>query len=411
MKYFKLFEHFIEEILSLKSKYGSSYFEKKGLHAVLGDLANNIDNRIISVLKKADEVSLPEKLKKLRDEEDSIRAIQVFNLKQDFVENIGLEATISALVFDVYLFGLGLKQELNTNEYKATQASNDLQISELIELALADKHLGKSEMISIFKKGKLFGLNEYEIFDTLVQCIMDHNLKPLPYSDSIQPKSKEILLKYDWVDESIMKEELQRAKILDSDKEKEQRRLLEIQKEQALANQREKELEINRIELELKKKDQEAKENAEQKQLELEKRKRSELKKQKRAQAFNSILNWFLKKDVKGDSPLVWTLVILFLGGGVYWVINESSQRDKRENEAQEMSIQLEKRFEKINTFIQDGLIDSAKIILPDLVHPSVEISPYKPEGLFKENYKYNEYWQLKREELRLKIQEFQNVK
>lgn len=403
--------HIVEDIKKIKSKYGSTYFEKKGLHAVLNDLSNNIDKRFVSVLKKADELSLPEKLKKLRNEEGSIQAIQVSNLRQDFVENTGLEPKMAALVFDVYLFGLGLKQDLNPLEYEATQVGNGIQLSELIELALADKRLEKNEMANIFNKGKSLGLKENEIFDALFQCIKKYNLSPLPYSDGMQPNNKETLLKYDWVDESIVKEEHKKAKDIDIDKEREQRRLLAIQKEQALADQKEKELEIKRIELELKKKEQEANEKAEQRKLELEKRKEAELKKQKGSKSFNSFLKWFLKKDGKGDSPLIWTLVILFLVGVVFWGLNESSKRDKRENEAQELSFQLEKRYEKINIHIQDGLIDSAKNLLPDLVHPSVERSPYKPEGRFKEYYNYNEYWQLKREELRLKIQELKTVK
>lgn len=401
----------IEDIKKIKSKYGSTYFEKKGLHAVLSDLSNNIDKRFVNVLKKADELSIPEKLTLTSNEDVSIKTIQISNLKQDFIENTGLDATIAALVFDVYLFGLGLKQDLNPLEYEATQVGNGIQLSELIELALADKRLEKNEMANIFNKGKLLGLDEDEIFSSLVLCINKHKLKPLPYSDTIQPTSKEFLLKYDWVDNSIIKEEHKKTNDLYIEKESEQKRLLAIQKEQALADQKRKELEIKRIELELKKKQQEAKEKAEQTKLELEKRKEAELKKQKGSKSFNSLLKWFLKKDGKGDSPLIWTLVILFLVGVVFWGLNESSKRDKRENEAQELSFQLEKRYEKINIHIQDGLIDSAKNLLPDLVHPSVERSPYKPEGRFKEHYNYSEYWQLKREELRLKIQELQTVK
>lgn len=402
--------YFIDQIKSLKSKYSSSYFEKKGLYAVLNDIANNIDKRIISVLKKADELTLPEKLKKLRDEDDSNQAILVSNLKQDFVDNTGLEPKMAALVFDVYLFGLDLKQDLNPLEYKATKVANGIHISELIELAIADKRLEKNEMINIFSKGISFGLKENEIFESLVKCIKDFNLKPLPYSDAIQPKNKEILLKYDWVEESIIKREYQKTNDIDFDREREQRRVLAVQKDQGLVSQKDKELEIKRIELELKKKEQEAKEQEEQKKLELEKIKARELKKQKRNQSFRTFFNWLVRKDSKGDSPLVWALVLISIGVLVFWALNRSEERDEREDEAQVLSIQLEKKYEKINNYLQDGLIDSAKILIPDLVHPSTERSPYKSDEEI-EHYNYNEYWQLKREKLRIKIQEIQDAK
>lgn len=149
-----------------------------------------------------------------------------------------------------YLFGLDLKQDLNPLEYKATKVANGINISELIELAIADKRLEKNEMINIFSKGKSFGLKENEIFESLVKCIKDFNLKPLPYSDAIQPKNKEILLKYDWVEESIIKREYQKSNDIDFDREREQRRVLAIQKDQGLVSQKEKELEIKRVELE-----------------------------------------------------------------------------------------------------------------------------------------------------------------
>jgi hypothetical protein len=402
--------HIVEDIKKIKSKYGSTYFEKKGLHAVLNDLSNNIDKRFVSVLKKADELSLPEKLKKLRNEEDSIQAIQVSNLRQDFVENTGLESKIAALVFDVYLFGLGLKQDLNPLDYKATQVSNGIQLNELIELALADKRLEKNEMANIFNKGKFLGLDEDKIFDTLVKCIKKHNLKPLPYSDIIQPISKEILVKYDWVDESIIKEEHKKAKDIEIDKEREQRRLLAIQKEQALADQKEKELERKRIELELKKRELEVKEKAERKNHELEKRKELELKKQKRAQYFKSFLNWFTKKDVKNSSPLSWTFIIIFFGAIIIFVVLKNTNRENKLKDAQELSYKLEKKYEIVKTLIYFGKIDSATILLKEIVHPSDELSSYEKDGFLAGAFRFNEYWEMKRNELRSEIDSLSGI-
>ena len=403
--------HIVEDIKKIKSKYGSTYFEKKGLHAVLNDLSTNIDKRFVSVLKKADELSLPEKLKKLRNEEDSIQALQVSNLRQDFVENTGLEPKMAALAFDVYLFGLGLKQDLNPLDYKATQVGNGIQLNELIELALADKRLEKNEMANIFNKGKSLGLKENEIFDALFQCIKKYNLSPLPYSDGIQPNNKETLLKYDWVDESIIKEEHKKAKDIDIDKEREQRRLLAIQKEQALADQKEKELEIKKIELELKKKEQEANEKAEQRKIELEKRKEAELRKRRRAQSFNSFLKWFSKNDDGDGAPLFWIFIIIFFGALIFFGVSKYNDRDNKLKDAQELSYKLEKKYELVKMMISKGEIDSASVFLQDLVHPSNASSEYKKEGFMKGTYKYNEYWQLKREEIGEKILELQGLK
>lgn len=401
----------IEDIKKIKSKYGSTYFEKKGLHAVLSDLSNNIDKRFVNVLKKADELSIPEKLTLTSNEDVSIKTIQISNLKQDFIENTGLDATIAALVFDVYLFGLGLKQDLNPLEYEATQVGNGIQLSELIELALADKRLEKNEMANIFNKGKLLGLDEDEIFSSLVLCINKHKLKPLPYSDTIQPTSKEFLLKYDWVDNSIIKEEHKKTNDLYIEKESEQKRLLAIQKEQALADQKRKELEIKRIELELKKKQQEAKEKAEQTKLELEKRKEAELKKQRIAQSFNSFLKRFTKNDDGDGAPLFWIFIIIFFGAFISFGVSKYNDRENKLKDAQELSYKLEKKYELVKIMIYKGEIDSATVFLQDLVHPSNASSGYKKEGFMKGTYNYNEYWQLKREEIGEKIIELQGIK
>jgi hypothetical protein len=66
--------------------------------------------------------------------------------------------------------------------------------------------------------------------------------------------------------------------------------------------------------------------------------------------------------------------------------------------------VQLEKKYEQINALITNWMIDSAKVLIPELVHPSTENSPYKPDGVLADYYSYTEYWQMKREELWQKI-------
>jgi len=393
----KSIENYIEEVKRLKQTYGNQYFKKLGLHAVLNDLSPSIDKKFFNVLKKADDFSLCTKIVDLETENESIKTIELAKYRQDFVENSGLDNRLATLIFDTYLFGFDLKKNLKIEDYKSESHNSYLFLEELIDMALMDNKLEKSEIENIFNKCQKQGLSEDDVFKQLVKTINQHNLQPLKALAEIKLRNKSILLQYDWVNEEVIKQEKLRQTSVLSNGEREKARQAALQKEQALVIQKEKELE-------LKKKELESKENEEKRKIEIDKRKRAELQRQKRAQSVNSLLNWFIRKDGKGDSPLVWTLVILVLGVLVYWGLRKSNDRDYRENEAQELSIQLEKRFEKINIFIQDGLIDSAKSLLPNLVHPSTERSPFKPEGRFKEHYNYNEYWQLKREELRKKI-------
>ncbi len=393
----------VNEIKDLKSKYGSTYFEKNGLYAVLGDLANNLDKSFISVLKKADEISLPEKITQLRKEEESIRDIQISNLRQDFVENTGLEKNMANLVFDVYLFGVGLKQDIDASDYKSSKTSINFQINEFIELAVADKRLSKNEILNIFEKGKVLGCSEEDIFNLLVQAIQNHNLKPLSFSDKIQSISKEIIVKYDWVDEFTINDEKQKAKNINTEKEK--RLQLALQKEQAHAIQKEKELEIKRIELELKRKELEAKDKESERKISLERQKEIVFKKQQRKARRREIWEWLTKKDSRKMTPITWFLKAVVITALSIWIFEGNSENELKQRDAQEFSIELEKKYVNIERLIFSGKKDSAILLLPEILHTSEEISPFKPEGVFSDNYTFSEYWQMKRDELKNKIE------
>ena len=97
---------FINDIKYIKKKYGSLYFGKKGLYAVLSDVAKDTDKRLINILKKADELSLPEKLNSTRRIKNSLKDINLANLKNDFTVESGLDTHLANLVFDAYLYGL-----------------------------------------------------------------------------------------------------------------------------------------------------------------------------------------------------------------------------------------------------------------------------------------------------------------
>jgi hypothetical protein len=168
-------------------------------------------------------------------------------------------------------------------------------------------------------------------------------------------------------------------------------------------------IEFKRIELELKALE-----------LELVKRKQDEAikaanlkaaKKQKRQVKRSKIWQWLTKKDDQNMTPLLWIATILILLALSLWVLSKSGDREVKEQEAQEISVELEKKHAMIENYILLGEIDNALALLPQIVHPSKERSPYKPDGVFSDHYTYNEYWQIKREELRLKIESAPNSK
>jgi hypothetical protein len=402
---------FTQEIKKIKLNYGSGYFEKSGLCAVLGDLAPNVDKKFISVLKKADEVSLPQKLVKTKEGNNALIPIHISNLRQDFKENTGLDATLASVVFDSYLFGLDLKQDFDLKDYEVPESNNGLQIESLIELALADGRLERNEIKSIYYKASSLGIDEEEVFKLFKINIHKFKLHPLS-SGSIDLNSTEVLLKYDWVDWEIIKYEKKIITYSENDEEREKQRLSAIQREQTLSAQKEKKLEIKRIELELKKKEQEAKEKEELRKIELDKQKEIQLKKQQRREKRNQIWQWLTTaKNVKNGSPLLWITVILVLGGITFWAFSKSADKDLKEQEAQEFSVELEKKYTRIENYILLGQIDSTLFLLPEIEHPSNERSPFKPHGILSDHYTYKEYWKIKKEELKLRIESSLNSK
>jgi hypothetical protein len=123
----KSIENYIEEVKRLKQTYGNQYFKKSGLHAVLNDLSPGLDSKFTNVLKKADDFSLCAKIVDLETENESIKTIEMAKLRQDFVENSGLDNMLATLIFDTYLFGsdlfLGFKYDVAA--YSNKQASHN----------------------------------------------------------------------------------------------------------------------------------------------------------------------------------------------------------------------------------------------------------------------------------------------
>jgi hypothetical protein len=187
--------------------------------------------------------------------------------------------------------------------------------------------------------------------------------------------------------------------------EKENARLTNLQQEKTLAAQKEKELELKRLDLELKKKEEQEKEQSEKRKSADAAQKVKEEKNRKHKEGYSNFLQWLTKKDNQGMTPLAWGLTLLIVGGLSIWALMKSGDREVRKSEAQKISVQLEKKYEQINSLITSGMIDSAKVLIPELVHPSTEISPYKPDGVLADYYSYTEYWQMKREELWKKIE------
>lgn len=392
---------FTQEIKNLKSKYGNTFFEKSGLYAVIGDLAPNIDKKFISVLKKADEVSLPQKIVKIKEGDEAFKTINLTNLRQDFTENTGLDATLASVIFDTYLYGLDLKQDFDLKDYKVPELNNGLQIEALIELALADGRLERNEIKSIYAKALSLGIDERDVFKLLKNNILNFKLQPSSVSGSVDLNSKEVLLKYDWVNEEIFKSEKKKIADLSNNEEREKRRLSSIQREQTLSAQKEKELELKKLELELKKEEQLQIERLEKLKIEQEKNREIQLKKQQRKQKLSKFKSWFLQKNNKGQYPVLAGFISIVIFGiifGFYLVPMIFSSIEESRN-AKSLSTELDKKYEIIQNLILDNNIERAKVLLVDLVHDSDDCKEYNRPNDCK--YSYQEYWRIKREELR----------
>ena len=191
---------------------------------------------------------------------------------------------------------------------------------------------------------------------------------------------------------------LAEKKRIEAIKQAEQERI-ELEKLEKKKAEEKAKAETLRIEKERKEKEEEIKRQERERQLAL-KKEEEKVRKEKREKQFSSFIHWFTKKDDKNGSPLFWTLVILILGSFILFGFLKSNSVEVEKKQAQELSFKLEKEYEKIIFFISEGKIDSAKVLLQNLVHPSSQLSNYEKEGFMAGTFTYNEYWDLKRKEL-----------
>ncbi len=210
----KSIEKYIVVVKRLKQTYGNQHFKKPGLHAVLNDLSPSLDKKFLNVLKKADDFLLFLKIDNLEPENESIKTIDLAKYRQDFLENSGLDNQLATLIYDTYLFGFDIKENLKLEDYKAESNKPNLFLDELIDMALVDNKLERSEIENIFNKCQKQGLPEDDIFKQLVKTINQYNLQPLTALAEVKLRDKSTLLQYDWVNKDVLKQkELQQASI------------------------------------------------------------------------------------------------------------------------------------------------------------------------------------------------------
>lgn len=99
---------FEQEIIRIKEEYGTQYFSKSGFHAVLRDLSPQIERKYFTVLKFADDFGLYQKTKGIVTLEESEKVITIENLKQQFIDESGLDGSVANAVFWAFLFGNGV---------------------------------------------------------------------------------------------------------------------------------------------------------------------------------------------------------------------------------------------------------------------------------------------------------------
>lgn len=401
-------ENFTKVVKSLKSKYGRTFFEKSGLHAALSDLANNLDKRFISVLKMADEMSLPEKLNKLIYEEDSAMILQMFNLKQDFIENTGLDVTMAEVVFDAYSFGLGLKPNFNSNDYIIQKTNNELQIIELIKFAFVDNRLNKIELNEIFARGLSMGISDNDIFLLVKKFILDHDLIALTTSNSIKPSCKEVLIGYDWVTNDLFLkiQEIQFSNLNEKEKKQAEQERIELEK----LEKKKVEEKAKALRVEQEKKERVVEQNKIQKSQEQENRRKAEERaRQERFEQYEKLADWkkplnqhLLKSNkefnqLKLANAIITPILIIGIGVLLYYIF-------KGKAETKDLDADLSKKYEIINALILQNKLDSALTLVPGLVHPSDDCREYNKPNDCK--YSYTDYWKMMRSELTAKIED-----
>lgn len=126
------------------------------------------------------------------------------------------------------------------------------------------------------------------------------------------------------------------------------------------------------------------------------------------AKGLSKFISWLMVKDKKGEHSRLYTAIAITLLSAllIFFVIPVSIMDNISASEAQKLSVELEKKYERINQYILDEDIENAQKEIINLVHPSTEPTEIYPKGMFSlEPYSYNEYWKMKREELNQKIE------
>jgi 5-bromo-4-chloroindolyl phosphate hydrolysis protein len=141
--------------------------------------------------------------------------------------------------------------------------------------------------------------------------------------------------------------------------------------------------------------------------------KTEKIKNQNSGRMLSNFLSWLMVKDQKGEYSRLYIAIFILLISGVlfFYVIPVSIMDNISANEAQKLSVELEKKYELINKYILDKEIDKAQNELLNLVHPSKEYTEIYPKGFSLEPYSYNGYWKMKREELGRKIESLKKEK
>lgn len=96
---------FEQEIIRIQEEYGIQYFFKSVFHASLKDLSSQIERKYFAVLKFADDFRLYKKIRGNAATDVSTEVTAIENLQQQFIDYIGLDASIANEVFWVFLYG------------------------------------------------------------------------------------------------------------------------------------------------------------------------------------------------------------------------------------------------------------------------------------------------------------------
>ena len=127
----------------------------------------------------------------------------------------------------------------------------------------------------------------------------------------------------------------------------------------------------------------------------------------------SNFFSWLMVKDEKGEQSRLYVAIAITIIAAalIFYVIPVSIMDSISANEAQKVSVELEKKYEMINKYIIDDELEKAQNELVNLVHPSTEATEIYPKGFSLQPYSYNEYWKMKREELSKKIESARNKK